>query len=155
MCIYIYTCICVCVCVYNWITLLYSRNKHNIVNQLYTSIEKKKQQKLNPNLSTLALLTSLPTPTGPETIPTPSHFLLQLRSPLPSHMNSCQTPPLKVPPCSLGWTQHFPRIVTLLPLPTARHTASRLNFVTTVCLLTWLLGKTSGAGLGPGWEPKM
>ena len=24
-----------CVCIYNWITLLYSRNYHNIVNQLY------------------------------------------------------------------------------------------------------------------------
>ena len=26
---------CVCVYVYTWITLLYSRNEHNIVNQLY------------------------------------------------------------------------------------------------------------------------
>ena len=32
-------CVCVCVCIYihtyNWITLLYSRNKHNILSQLY------------------------------------------------------------------------------------------------------------------------
>ena len=27
----------ICVCVYNWFTLLYSRNKHNIVNQLYSN----------------------------------------------------------------------------------------------------------------------
>ena len=27
--------ICVCVCMYNWTTLLYSRNEYNIVNQQY------------------------------------------------------------------------------------------------------------------------
>ena len=28
-------CVCVYIYMYNWITLLYGRNKHNIVNQLY------------------------------------------------------------------------------------------------------------------------
>ena len=27
-------CVCVCVCVYDWVTMLYNRNLHNIVNQL-------------------------------------------------------------------------------------------------------------------------
>ena len=32
---------------YNWFTLLYSRNQHNIVNQLYFNL--KKSQKVNDN----------------------------------------------------------------------------------------------------------
>ena len=35
MYIYIYLYVCVFVCVCDWVTLLYSRNWHNIVNQLY------------------------------------------------------------------------------------------------------------------------
>ena len=31
---------CVCVCVYDWVTLLYSRNCQNIVNQLYFNEKK-------------------------------------------------------------------------------------------------------------------
>ena len=31
----IYMCVCVCLCVYGWVTMLYSRNWHNTVNQLY------------------------------------------------------------------------------------------------------------------------
>ena len=34
VCVYIYIYLCVCVCLYNWITLLYTRDWHNIVNQL-------------------------------------------------------------------------------------------------------------------------
>ena len=34
MCVHVCVCVCVCVCVYKWITLLYSRNEHNIVYQL-------------------------------------------------------------------------------------------------------------------------
>ena len=46
-------CVCVCVCVYDWITLLYSKNWHNIVNQLYfnkneTEYEKIKTKKKCP-----------------------------------------------------------------------------------------------------------
>ena len=33
----VYSGVCVCVCVCIWITLLYSRNEYNIVNQLYFS----------------------------------------------------------------------------------------------------------------------
>ena len=33
---------CVCVRVYDWVTLLYSRNWHIIVNQLYSNLKRKK-----------------------------------------------------------------------------------------------------------------
>ena len=35
MCVYIYIYICMYVYMYNWVTLLYIRNWHNTVNQLY------------------------------------------------------------------------------------------------------------------------
>ena len=34
-------CVCVCKCIYIWITLLHSRNEHNMINQLYFSKIKK------------------------------------------------------------------------------------------------------------------
>ena len=35
-----------CICVYNWVTLLYSRDWHNIVNQLYFNKKSKNRQSL-------------------------------------------------------------------------------------------------------------
>ena len=38
-----------CLYVYNWVTLLYSRDWHSIVNQLYINLKKKlKDKKKNP-----------------------------------------------------------------------------------------------------------
>ena len=45
-------CVCVFVCVYDWVTLLYNRNWHNIVNQLYFN---KKQFKNENALLSLSL----------------------------------------------------------------------------------------------------
>ena len=45
-------CVCVCVCVYNWVTLLYSRYKHNIINQLYFNFFKNFKIKSNHILFT-------------------------------------------------------------------------------------------------------
>ena len=42
MCIYI--CVCMCVCMYDWVTLLYSRNRQNIVNQVYFIFKKLKKE---------------------------------------------------------------------------------------------------------------
>ena len=33
-------CVCVCVCVYEWVTLLHSRNWHNNVDELYFNLKK-------------------------------------------------------------------------------------------------------------------
>ena len=37
-------CVCVCVCVRHWVNMLYSRNWHNTVNQLYSNRKKKKKK---------------------------------------------------------------------------------------------------------------
>ena len=37
VCVHICTYIYVCMCIYDWVTLLFSRNWHNIVNQLYSN----------------------------------------------------------------------------------------------------------------------
>ena len=45
VCVCIYVCVCVCVCMYvcDWVTLLYSRNWHNIVKS--TIIFKRKKER--------------------------------------------------------------------------------------------------------------
>ena len=44
MCVYIYMYVCVCVCIYmyiyGWATMLYSRNWHNTLYQLYSNFKK-------------------------------------------------------------------------------------------------------------------
>ena len=45
-------CTYMCVCVYNWVTLLYNRNWHNIVNQLYFNFKKVKKNKNDFHLFT-------------------------------------------------------------------------------------------------------
>ena len=50
--IYVYMHMCiiyVCVCVYMWVTLLYSKNRHNIVHQLY--FNKKRIKKIKYTVS--------------------------------------------------------------------------------------------------------
>ena len=40
--------VCVCVCIQNWVTLLNSRNKHKIINQLYFNLKKRKLCLISP-----------------------------------------------------------------------------------------------------------
>ena len=39
VCVYICVCMCIYMCMYDWVTLIYSRNWHNTVNQLYFDIK--------------------------------------------------------------------------------------------------------------------
>ena len=59
MCIYIY----IYVCMYNWITLLYSRNQHKTISQLYFNFKenlyRKKKKKMPTASNLLSLLSSL------------------------------------------------------------------------------------------------
>ena len=36
-----------CVCMYDWVTMLYSRNWHNAVNQLYNNLKRKKKNSIS------------------------------------------------------------------------------------------------------------
>ena len=48
VCVYVYICVCiyvcVCVCIYDWVTLLYSRNSHNLVTLIIIYMKTKEEE---------------------------------------------------------------------------------------------------------------
>ena len=56
-----------CVCVRDWVTMLYSRNWHNIVNQLYSHKKKKESEigKMSKDFFELSLMVGYICTTAP------------------------------------------------------------------------------------------